>query len=52
MTEHAMHIDMVEVKSEDIMAERRSTYGSFLTASVWSIGGTIVLLALVYLIFG
>lgn len=52
MAEHAMHIDMVEVKPEDIIADRRSMYDSFLTAAKWSIGATAVLLILLYLFFG
>jgi hypothetical protein len=52
MTDHEMHIDMVEVKAEDIIADRRAMYDSFTKAAVWSIGATVVLLALLYLIFG
>jgi len=52
MTDHEMHIDMVEVKAEDIIADRRAMYDSFIRAAVWTIGATIVLLALLYLFFG
>lgn len=52
MADHVMHIDMVEVKAEDIIADRRSTYESFLTASKWGIGATIVLLILLFAIWG
>ncbi|TCH96022.1 aa3-type cytochrome c oxidase subunit IV [Roseococcus sp. SYP-B2431] len=52
MTDHQMQIDMVEVKAEDIIADRRAMYDSFITATVWSIGATIVLLVLIYLFFG
>ena len=52
MAEQQMHIDMVEVKAEDIIADRRSMYDSFIKASVWTIGATIVLLVLLYLFFG
>lgn len=47
-----MHIDMVEVKPEDIIADRRSMYESFLAASKWGIGATVILLVLLYAIFG
>jgi hypothetical protein len=52
MTDHQMHIDMVEVKAEDIIADRRAMYDSFIQAAAWTIGATVVLLALIYLIFG
>ncbi len=52
MADHVMHIDMVEVKPEDIIADRRAMYESFLTAATWGIGATIVLLVLIYLVFG
>ena len=52
MAEHEMHIDMVEVKAEDIIADRRAMYDSFITAAVWSIGATVVALVLLYLFFG
>ncbi len=52
MTDHQMHIDMVEVKAEDIIGDRRSMYESFLKAAVWTIGAVIVLLVLLYLFFG
>lgn len=45
-------IEMVEVKSEDIMQERRSMYDSFMSASVWAIGATVLLLVALYLFFG
>jgi hypothetical protein len=48
MAEHQGSGDMelVEVKAEDIMAERRSFYEGFTKASVWGIGATIALLVL------
>lgn len=52
MADHVMHIDMVEVKPEDIIADRRAMYESFLKAAVWGIGATIVLLVLIFLFFG
>ncbi len=47
-----MHIDMVEVKPEDIIGDRRAMYEAFLKAAVWGIGATAVLLVLLYLIWG
>jgi hypothetical protein len=52
MTDHQMQIDMVEVKAEDIIADRRAMYDSFISAATWTIGATIVLLVLIYLIWG
>jgi hypothetical protein len=52
MAEHAMHIDMVEVKPEDIIADRRSTYAGFIAGAQWSLGLLIALLVLIYLIWG
>ncbi len=52
MAEQQMHIDMVEVKAEDIIADRQSVYNSFISAASWSVGATIVVLVLIYLIFG
>jgi len=52
MAEQQMHIDMVEVKAEDIIADRRAMYDSFIKASTWTIAATIVALILLYLFFG
>jgi hypothetical protein len=52
MAEQKMQIEMVEVKAEDIIAERRAMYDSFMGASVYAIGATIVLLIGLYLFFG
>lgn len=47
MAEHATGpIELVEVKAEDIIAERQGFYGAFMDASKWAIGGVIALLAL------
>lgn len=52
MAEQTMQIDMVEVKPEDIIADRRAMYEGFLSGSRWGIGATVVLLILIYLFFG
>ena len=52
MAEQAMSIEMVEVKAEDIIAERRALYDSFMGATKWAIGAVILLLAALYLLFG
>jgi hypothetical protein len=52
MAEQAMHIDMVEVKPEDIIGDRRATYASFIRAATVSIVLTVVFLAGLYLLFG
>ena len=52
MAEPNMKIEMVEVKAEDIIAERRAMYDSFMGASVYAIGATIALLIGLFLFFG
>ena len=50
MADHApATYEMVEVKAEDIMAERQSLYAGFMKATTWGIGlavGILVLLAI------
>lgn len=46
MAEETPTYEMVEVKAEDLMAERQGLYNGFLRASVWSIGVTIAVLVL------
>jgi hypothetical protein len=47
MADHAeAGYELVEVKAEDIMAERRGFYEGFLTGTVWSVGGVIAVLVL------
>ncbi|MGG5887829.1 aa3-type cytochrome c oxidase subunit IV [Falsiroseomonas sp. HC035] len=46
MAEQAPTYEMVEVKAEDILAERQSFYGAFMKGTVWSIGITVVILLL------
>ena len=52
MAEQALSIEMVEVKAEDIMGERRQMFDGFITATKWGIGATVVLLVALYLFFG
>jgi len=52
MAEQKLQIEMVEVKSEDIIAERRALYDGFMSASVWAIGAVIGLLILLWIFLG
>lgn len=52
MAEHKQEIEFVEVKSEDIMAERQAVYDAFMIGAAWATGATIVLLVVIYLIWG
>jgi hypothetical protein len=42
-------MELVEVKSEDILADRRDFYGRFMSATTWSIGATVALLVLMWI---
>ncbi len=46
MAEHAPTYELVEVKAEDIMAERQSFYGWFTKGTKWAIIGVASLLIL------
>ncbi|WP_159998482.1 aa3-type cytochrome c oxidase subunit IV [Roseomonas sp. 18066] len=52
MAEATHEIDYVEVKAEDIIAERTQGWEAFTKATTWGIGATILLLAFLYLIAG
>ncbi|MEI6160179.1 MAG: aa3-type cytochrome c oxidase subunit IV [Roseococcus sp.] len=52
MAQQQMSIEMVEVKSEDIIGERRAMFDSFMGATKWGIGAVIALLVGLYLLFG
>lgn len=43
------NIEMVEVKAEDILAERRAFYERFMQSTTWTIGATVVLLILMWI---
>lgn len=47
-----MQIEMVEVKAEDIMADRQAMYDAFMKSIPWAIGATVGLLVFIYLIWG
>lgn len=42
-------IELVEVKAEDIMAERTTMYDWFITGTTWSLAGTVAILALMWI---
>ena len=42
-------IELVEVKAEDIMAERKALYGRFMSASTWAVGAMVGVLALMWI---
>ena len=44
--------EFAEVKAQDIMAERQGLWGAFTNATKWSIIVIVVLLVLIYLLFG
>ena len=52
MAQQQTSIEMIEVKSEDIIGERRAMFDSFMSASKWGIGATIILLVGIYVLFG
>jgi hypothetical protein len=52
MAEAQQHIDFVEVKSKDIIADRQTGWTSFTRASTWVIGAIIVLLIALKVFFG
>jgi len=44
--------EFVEVKASDILAERQREWAGFTTFLTWSTGVIVVLLALIYLLWG
>jgi hypothetical protein len=44
--------EFVEVKASDILAERQAEWAGFTTFMTWSVGVIVVLLVLLYLIWG
>ncbi len=52
MAEQNSQVDFVEVRAQDIMAERTRMWLSFGDATKWSIGAVIGLLVAIYLIWG
>ncbi|HWL82685.1 MAG TPA: preprotein translocase subunit SecE [Roseomonas sp.] len=52
MAEATHEIDFVEVKAEDILAERTRGWDQFTVAAKWTIGAIVVLLLAIYLLWG
>jgi hypothetical protein len=52
VAEQKMDVELVEVKAEDIMAERKAMYDAFMKAIPLAIGVTAAGLILLYLIWG
>jgi hypothetical protein len=42
-------LELVEVKAEDIMAERSAFYERFLSGTTWAIGATVVVMVLMWI---
>jgi hypothetical protein len=42
-------MELVEVKAEDILSERRAFYDRFMTGTTWVVGATIVLMILMWI---
>ncbi len=52
MAEQKTQVDYVEVKADDIIGERKALYQSFMTAAKIGIAITVVLLVVIYLLWG
>jgi hypothetical protein len=42
-------LELVEVKSEDILAERTAFYDRFMSSTTWAVGATIVVMVLMWI---
>jgi hypothetical protein len=42
-------MELVEVKANDILAERRALYDRFMTATTWAAGATVLVLVLMWI---
>jgi hypothetical protein len=42
-------MELVEVRAEDILAERRTFYERFMSGASWAIGATVAVLALMWI---
>jgi len=50
MAEHGpTDMELVEVKSEDILAERRAFYDRFMGGTTWAIGGVVAVVVLMWI---
>jgi len=52
MAEADQHVDYIEVKSKDIIAERQTGWAMFTKATAWGIGAIILLLIAIKAFFG
>ncbi|HEY8613404.1 MAG TPA: preprotein translocase subunit SecE [Roseomonas sp.] len=52
MAEAQQHIDYVEVKAKDILAERQTGWAMFTRATAWVIAATVLLLIALKVFFG
>ena len=52
MAEVQQNVDYVEVKAKDILADRQTGWAMFTRATAWTIGGVVVLLVVLKLLFG
>ncbi|MFH5925861.1 preprotein translocase subunit SecE [Roseomonas xinghualingensis] len=52
MAEAQQHIDYVEVKAQDILAERQNGWVMFTRATTWTIIATVVLLVALKVFWG
>jgi hypothetical protein len=52
MAEQQTQIEFVEVKAEEVMAERQELYDAFMKSIPWAVGGTVGILVLIYLLWG
>jgi hypothetical protein len=52
MAETQQHVDLVEVKPQDILAERQTGWAMFTKATAWGIAVVVVLLVLIKIFFG
>ncbi|SHJ81437.1 aa3 type cytochrome c oxidase subunit IV [Roseomonas rosea] len=52
MAEAQQHIDYVEVKSKDILAERQTGWAMFTKATMWGIIAVVLLLVFLKVFFG
>ena len=52
MAEVQSDVDYVEVKSKDILADRQTGWAMFTRATTWTIGGVVLLLVALKVLFG
>ncbi|WP_424134642.1 preprotein translocase subunit SecE [Roseomonas chloroacetimidivorans] len=52
MAEAQQHVDYVEVKAQDILAERQTGWAMFTRATLWTIIAVVLLLIFLKVFFG